>query len=80
VTIHNEGNVTDLTRYMSKVGDELYVGNVLVNSGCEYEGETYISCGAHGREAVYFDVSADAENRGQGLVELIRWLWQHKEC
>lgn len=73
-------NVTDLTQYMSQVGDTLYVGNVLVNSGDDFEGETYISCRAHGRETVYFDVSADAENRGQGLVELIRWIWLHKDC
>lgn len=81
MSIHDETNVTDLTRYMSRTGDELYVGNVLVNSGAEYEGETYISCGAHGRDnTVFFDVSAEAENKGQGLVELIRWLWQHREC
>lgn len=77
---NGEASVTDLTEYISQAGDQLYVGNVLVNPGAEYEGETYISCGAHGRETVYFDVSARAENSGQGLVELIRWLWQHKDC
>lgn len=70
-------DVADLTQYMSRVDDVLYVGNLLVNSGADYEGETYIWCRVHSAQ---FDVSAHAENNGQGIVELIRFLWQHREC
>lgn len=75
----NDGlnNVTDLTEYLRQVGDVSYVGNLLVNSGEDYEGETYISCRAHD---VLFDVSEIGEMRGQGIVELVRFIWQHREC
>ena len=73
-------SVTDLTQYMSAIGDALYAGNVVVCSGPEYEGETYIYCEAHGNEPVFFDVSAERECEGQGMVDLIRWLYLHREC
>lgn len=71
--------VTDLTEYITVVGDELYEGNVVVGSGDDYEGETYIYCEGH-PDAVYFDVSEEAESGNQGMVELIRFLWEHREC
>lgn len=72
--------VTDLTQYVRVIGDELYAGNVIVGSGPDYEGETYIYCEGHGDEVVYFDVSAEREYKGQGMVDLVRWLYVHKEC
>lgn len=73
-------DVTDLTQYIAQVGDELYSGSVVVGSGDDYEGETYIYCEAHGDDPVYFDVSERSEFHNQGMVDLIRWLWQHRDC
>lgn len=70
-------NVADMTEYLRRVGVVPYVGNLLVNSGEDFEGETYISCRAHG---LLFDVSEVAEMRGQGIVELVGFIWQHREC
>lgn len=71
--------VTDLTEYITVADDKLYEGSVVVGSGDDYEGETYIYCEGH-PDAVYFDVSAEAESGNQGMVELIRYLWEHREC
>lgn len=80
MSIHEEDNVTDLTRYMSAIGDELYAGSVVVGSGDDYEGETYIYCEAHGNDVVRFDVSEESEMKNQGMVDLVRWLYRHKDC
>lgn len=71
------GDLTNLTEYMSR-GSHLASDSALrVESGENYEGETYIYCTADEEE---FEVSTHGSGSALGVVELIHFLYEHREC